>query len=125
MVIEDFNKAVENIVFLKSYGIRVSMDDFGTGYSSLNYLKSLPIDIIKIDKSFIDSVSYNEKDKVLLENIIHLAHGFQLKVIAEGIENEDQLKILKEMQCDMFQGYHFGRPVDKVDFERMFLENKE
>jgi len=124
MVIEDFNKAVENIALLKSYGIRVSMDDFGTGYSSLNYLKSLPIDIIKIDKSFIDSVSYNEKDKVLLENIINLAHGFQLKVIAEGIENEDQLKILKEMQCDMYQGYHFGRPVNKGDFEKIFLENR-
>ncbi len=122
MVIEDYNKAVENIELLKSYGIKVSMDDFGTGYSSLNYLKMLPIDIIKIDKSFIDSINCDEKDKVLLENIIHLAHGFQLVVIAEGIESEEQLKILKEMQCDMFQGYYFGKPVNKSDFERMFLK---
>ncbi|MDW2800046.1 bifunctional diguanylate cyclase/phosphodiesterase [Clostridium boliviensis] len=124
MVIEDFQKAVENIALLKSYGLKVSMDDFGTGYSSLNYLKTLPIDIIKIDKSFIDSVSYNEKDKILLENIIHLAHGFQLKVIAEGIEYEDQLNILKDMECDMFQGFLLGKPVHKEEFEQVFL-NKD
>lgn len=124
MVIEDFQKAVENVALLKSYGIRVSMDDFGTGYSSLNYLKTLPIDIIKIDKSFINSVSYNEKDRILLENIIHLAHGFQLKVIAEGIENEAQLSILKDMECDMFQGFLFGKPVHKEEFEQIFL-NKD
>lgn len=123
MVIEDFNKAVDNIALLKSFGIKVSMDDFGTGYSSLNYLKTLPIDIIKIDKSFIDSINHDEKDRVLLENIIHLAHGFQLAVIAEGIENEEQLKILQDMQCDMFQGYYFGKPVIKDDFDSMFLKN--
>lgn len=122
MVIEDFNKAVENIALLKSFGIKVSMDDFGTGYSSLNYLKTLPIDIIKIDKSFIDSINHDEKDRVLLENIIHLAHGFQLAVIAEGIENEDQFKVLQDMQCDMYQGYYFGKPVAKDDFEKIFLK---
>lgn len=125
MVIEDFNKAVENIALLKSFGIKVSMDDFGTGYSSLNYLKTLPLDIIKIDKSFIHSINYDIKDRVLLENIIHLAHGFQLAVIAEGIENEEQLKILQEMKCDMFQGYYFGKPAAKDDFERMFFASKE
>ncbi len=124
MVIEDFNKAVENIILLKSYGIKVSMDDFGTGYSSLNYLKTLPIDIIKIDKSFIDSINQEEKDRVLLENIIQLAHGFQLTVIAEGVENKAQLEVLQKMECDMFQGYYFGKPVAKKDFERMFLTDK-
>lgn len=121
MVIEDFSNAVENIVLLKSFGIKVSMDDFGTGYSSLNYLKRLPIDIIKIDKSFIDSINHDSKDRVLLENIIHLAHGFDLVVIAEGIENENQLKVLLDMQCDMFQGYYFGKPMGKDDFEKMFM----
>lgn len=121
MVIEDFNKAVDNIALLKSFGFKVSMDDFGTGYSSLNYLKTLPIDIIKIDKSFIDAINHDAKGRVLLENIIHLAHGFDLAVIAEGIENEDQLKVLQDMQCDMFQGYYFGKPMGKDDFERMFL----
>ena len=121
MVIEDFHKAVDNIALLKSHGFKVSMDDFGTGYSSLNYLKNLPIDIIKIDKSFIDSISHDEKDKMLLENIIQIAHGFQFTVIAEGIEDVEQLEVLKEMQCDMFQGYYFGKPVKKEDFERMFL----
>lgn len=121
MVIEDFNKAIENIALLKAYGIQVSMDDFGTGYSSLNYLKTLPIDIIKIDKSFIDSINYSDKDRVLLENIINLAHGFQFTVIAEGIENEEQVKALQEMKCDMDQGYYFGKPVAKEEFEKAFF----
>lgn len=121
MVIEDFNKAQENIALLKACGIKVSMDDFGTGYSSLNYLKTLPIDIIKIDKSFIDSINHDQKDRILLQNIIHIAHGFKLIVIAEGVENEEQLNILQDMQCDMFQGYYFSRPVKKADFEDMFL----
>lgn len=121
MVIEDFDNAVENIARLKAYGIKVSMDDFGTGYSSLNYLKKLPIDILKIDKSFVDTMNQDEKDKVLIKNIINLAHGFQLKVIAEGIETAEQLEMLKEMKCDMFQGYYFGKPMSKNDFEGMCL----
>lgn len=122
MVIEDFNSAVENISMLKAQGIKISMDDFGTGYSSLNYLKSLPIDIIKIDKSFIDTINRDEKDKVLIKNIINIAHDFHLDVIAEGIENLEQLEILNEMQCDMYQGYYFGKPVDKNNFEKLFMD---
>lgn len=121
MVIEDFQKAVDNITRLKSFGIKVSMDDFGTGYSSLNYLKRLPIDILKIDKSFVDTISRDEKDRVLLENIINIAHGFHLQVIAEGIETAEQLAILKDMGCDMYQGYYFGKPMNKMDFAGMFL----
>lgn len=107
---------------LKTHGFKISMDDFGTGYSSLNYLKSLPIDIIKIDKSFIDSINLDEKDKVLLKNIINIAHDFHLDVIAEGIENSEQLEILNEMQCDMYQGYYFGKPVDKNKFEKLYMD---
>jgi polar amino acid transport system substrate-binding protein len=124
MVIEDFKKAQENIALLKSCGIKISMDDFGTGYSSLNYLKALPIDIIKIDKSFIDSIYHDQKDRILLQNIIHIAHGFDLTVIAEGVENEEQLNILQDMKCDMFQGYYFSKPIKKDDFETMFLAEK-
>lgn len=121
MVIEDFQKAVENIARLKSFGIKVSMDDFGTGYSSLNYLKRLPIDILKIDKTFVDTINQDEKDRVLLKNIINIAHGFHLQVIAEGIETAEQLSILKDMGCDMFQGYYFGKPMNKKEFEGKFL----
>lgn len=125
MVIEDFKKAQDNIALLKSCGIKISMDDFGTGYSSLNYLKALPIDIIKIDKSFIDSINHDQKDRMLLQNIIHIAHGFDLTVIAEGVENEEQLSILQDMKCDMFQGYYFSKPIQKNDFETIFLSNTQ
>jgi len=121
MVIKDFDIAVHNIQLIKDFGIKISMDDFGTGYSSLNYLKKLPIDIIKIDKSFIDTITEEEKDKILLENIINIAHSFNLVVVAEGVENERQYEILKKMKCDIFQGYYFGKPVDKDTFEKLFL----
>jgi len=122
MVIDDFDMAVSNIKMIKDFGIKISMDDFGTGYSSLNYLKKLPIDIIKIDKSFIDAINKDDKDKILLKNIINISHEFQLEVIAEGVENIHQYEILKKMQCDMFQGYYFGKPVEEKMFETLFLE---
>ena len=121
MVIDDFDMAVKNIKMIKDFGIKISMDDFGTGYSSLNYLKSLPIDIIKIDKSFIDVINKDNKDKILLKNIINISHEFGFDVIAEGVENIQQYEALKKMQCDMFQGYYFGKPVDEENFEELFL----
>lgn len=122
MVIEDFDRAIQNIKMIKNFGIKISMDDFGTGYSSLNYLKVLPIDIIKIDKSFVDTINVNDKDKILLKNIINILHEFQMDVIAEGVENEQQYETLKTIQCDMFQGYYFGKPVDEIKFESLFLK---
>lgn len=124
MIIKDFDIAVRNIKMIKGFGIKISMDDFGTGYSSLNYLKKLPIDIIKIDKSFIDTINKDEKDKILIENIINISHGFQFNVIAEGIETEEQYEMLKKMKCDMFQGYYFGKPVNDTNFERLFFESR-
>lgn len=121
MLIDDFHMAVKNIKLIKAFGIKISMDDFGTGYSSLNYLKSLPIDFIKIDKSFIDVMNEEKKDQILLKNIINFSHEFGFEVIAEGVENRQQYEALKKMQCDMFQGYYFGKPVDEKKFEELFL----
>lgn len=123
MFIKDFDAAVSSIKKIKDFGIKISLDDFGTGYSSLNYLKRLPIDIIKIDKSFIDTID-NEKDRIVLENIINIAHSFKYDVVAEGVENKEQYEILKSMKCDMFQGYYFGKPFDEDNFETTFLKQR-
>lgn len=122
MIISDFKTAAQNINMMKSAGIKVSLDDFGTGYSSLNYLKNLPIDYVKIDKSFIDTIPDNAKDLALLKSILDIAHNLGYKVVAEGVESEKQMKTLKEIRCDMFQGYYFGKPVDNQTFEQNFLK---
>lgn len=96
---------------LQSLGVRVSLDDFGTGYSSLNYLTNLPIDTLKIDKSFIDNICLNDKDSFVAEMIISLAHRLNIKVIAEGVEENSQFHLLAEKNCDTIQGYLFSRPL--------------
>lgn len=121
MLIKDFGTAVNSIKKMKAFGIKISLDDFGTGYSSLNYLKKLPIDIIKIDKSFIDTIDEDEKDRMVLENIIKISHSFNYNVVAEGVESKEQYEILKSMNCDMFQGYYLGKPIDEEAFKSTFL----
>lgn len=106
----------------KDYGIRVSIDDFGTGYSSLNYLKNIPFDTLKIDKSFINNIHLNHNDASIVSAIIEMAHSLQIKVVAEGVENEDQLNFLKEIKCDEIQGYYFCKPLSASGFTS-FLKN--
>ncbi len=96
---------------LQRLGVKVSLDDFGTGYSSLNYLTQMPIDTLKIDKSFIDNICTNEKDVQIAETIIQLAHSLEIKVVAEGVETEEQLSLLKARRCDTVQGYIFSPPL--------------
>lgn len=95
----------------QSLGVRISLDDFGTGYSSLKYLTSLPINTLKIDKSFVDNICSNSKDNYIARSIIKLAHQLNIKVIAEGVEDEQQFNLLKEGDCDIIQGYLFSRPL--------------
>lgn len=96
---------------LQQLGVKVSLDDFGTGYSSLNYLTQMPIDTLKIDKSFIDNICTSEKDVQIAETIIQLAHSLDIKVVAEGVETEEQLSLLKARHCDIIQGYIFSPPL--------------
>ncbi len=111
--------AVRTLNELRQLGIKISLDDFGTGYSSLSYLKRLPIDILKIDKSFVDDVTNNSDDAALVEAIITLAHTLNLKVVAEGIETKEQLEFLQRLNCDEWQGYLFSKPVPVADFTRL------
>lgn len=102
-------------------GVIISIDDFGTGYSSLSYLKRYPIDIIKIDQSFIKEIEQDEKDEAIAKTIIHLAHSLGMKVIAEGVEKKDHVEILKEVNCEKAQGYYFSRPVPIESIIEMYF----
>ncbi|WP_211462092.1 EAL domain-containing protein [Collimonas silvisoli] len=101
---------------LHSLGVRLTIDDFGTGYSSLAYLKRFPVDTIKIDQSFVQDVPQDLDDSAIVKSIIALAHSLRLEVVAEGVETESQLNFLKEISCDLMQGYYFGKPMPVEQF---------
>ena len=98
---------------LKRLGVRISIDDFGVGYSSLSYLKRLPADTLKIDKSFIRGLGEDEKSTVIIQMIADLAHTLGMETVAEGVESEEQVILLREMGCDFAQGYHFAEPLPR------------
>ena len=112
--VKDTRKAAKMLSQLSEKGISLAMDDFGTGYSNLGYLKSLPLDILKIDRSFVKQIEEKEEDRKLVKGIINLARGMGLKIIAEGVETEEQMQFLQEQNCQIFQGYLFGRPMHKL-----------
>lgn len=116
-------KAIDKLEELKKTGVGIVLDDFGTGYSSLSYLNSLPIQILKIDKSFIANLQRKESDISLVKAIISLAHNLGLRVVAEGVENTGQVNILKECGCDFTQGFLYSRPVDEKMAEEI-LKNQ-
>lgn len=103
---------------LKALGIKIALDDFGTGYSSLSYLRILPINKLKLDKSFIDEIHLSESNKSIVEGLIELAHKIGITVIAEGVEIKDQYSVLRDINCDEIQGYYFSRPISADEFER-------
>jgi diguanylate cyclase (GGDEF)-like protein len=107
----------------RDIGMSISIDDFGTGYSSLGVLKDLPIDVLKIDKTFVDDLTINTDDAALVTAIITLAHNLRLKVVAEGVETEEQLTFLLGLGCDEGQGYLFSKPVPAPDFESMLTKD--
>lgn len=106
-----FEENIAKIRKLQSLGVKILMDDFGTGYSSLYYLKYMPIDVLKIDKSFIHDISHDQYSYHLTETIVDLAHQLGIKVVAEGVETPEQLEILERFSCDMIQGFLFSKPV--------------
>jgi diguanylate cyclase (GGDEF)-like protein/PAS domain S-box-containing protein len=107
---ECFNTNIAKLKELKDIGVRIALDDFGTGYSSLTYLKQLPIDVVKIDKAFVDDLTAGEKNVPLMGSIIALAHNLGLEVVAEGVETKEQCDLLRAWQCDSIQGYLISHP---------------
>lgn len=115
-VMDDPDDALRVMNDLNELGIRLSIDDFGTGYSSLSYLKKLPVNEIKIDRSFVMEMAKNNDDQVIVHTTLTMGHNLSLEVVAEGIEDESTLDKLKEMGCDLAQGYHIARPMPASDF---------
>ena len=122
IVAEDIDKVIHIMEEVRDLGIRFSMDDFGTGYSSLSYLKRLPIDEIKIDRSFVSELNQEENDQVMVSSILDMAKQFNLTVVAEGVETEEQFKFLQSKRCGIYQGFYFSRPLIDDEF-RVFYKN--
>jgi EAL domain-containing protein (putative c-di-GMP-specific phosphodiesterase class I) len=122
LVLEDVDEAIRKMTELKAMGVRFSMDDFGTGYSSLQYIKKLPIDKLKIDQSFVRDILTDPGDAMMVQTIVSMASNFGYEVIAEGVEDEAQIRPLIERGCEMFQGYFYSRPLPLGDFEKLIDE---
>lgn len=127
VIIESIEIVRDQLKLLSDFGIRISLDDFGTGYSSLNYLQHFPINILKIDKSFIDYLKNDTVDKSLIKHIIEIAHWFNMETIAEGVETDFQNDYLIENKCDYIQGYLYFKPMNETDVLTYLngLKNKE
>ena len=117
--INDMDRVLDIIKGIKKLGPRIALDDFGTGYSSLNYIKQLPLDIIKVDKTFIDDIAEDEYAQAFIKLIVELSDTIDTSIIVEGVENENQLNILKELGVDYIQGFYYGKPVPAYEFERL------
>ncbi|MEA1954859.1 MAG: EAL domain-containing protein, partial [Campylobacterota bacterium] len=115
-------EAVSKLHELKAKGIHIAIDDFGTGYSSLSYLKRFPIDVLKIDKSFIDDIPYEKDDMAIATAIIEMGKALGFQVLAEGVENIEQLEFLEEKGCDFYQGYYKSKPLKAEDFTLLLQE---
>ncbi|MFI7857890.1 EAL domain-containing protein [Pseudomonas promysalinigenes] len=120
ILMREVDEAMQILASLKNLGLSIAVDDFGTGYSSLNYLKQFPIDVLKIDRTFVDGLPEGEQDAQIARAIIAMAHSLNLAVIAEGVETHEQLEFLREHGCDEVQGYLFGRPMPAHQFEAQF-----
>ena len=119
MLLNDIEQAIETMNGIKALGFQLALDDFGTGFSSLNYLKKFPIDILKVDRSFIMGMHQSSVDQSIVRSIISLAHTLNLKVIGEGVELEEHIDELKKMNCEEYQGYFYSKPLPLVDFEAL------
>lgn len=121
ILIEDFDEVKDKLLTLRDYGVKISLDDFGTGFSSLSYLNGLPIDTLKIDKSFVDRVITDESTKIITESIVSMVSKLGYETVAEGVETQDQFDYMQQIGCDIIQGYLLGRPVPAEDIEQMLI----
>jgi EAL domain-containing protein (putative c-di-GMP-specific phosphodiesterase class I) len=120
---ESPEQAIVKMNILREKGIHFSIDDFGTGYSSLSYLKRFPIDILKIDRSFVMDSITDKDDQEIIKTIIAMARNLNLNTVAEGVETREQQQFLTQHGCHMMQGYYFGRPMPAEQFEKILHHN--
>ncbi len=124
MIMQNVECALQNIQEVNSLGVQIAIDDFGTGYSSLLYLKQLPINTLKIDRYFIQNVASDLQKAAITTALIQMAHNLNIKVIAEGVETEQELEFLRTHECDAMQGFLFSRPLPAPEFEKMLIADK-
>ncbi|OUS31552.1 hypothetical protein A9Q99_03000 [Gammaproteobacteria bacterium 45_16_T64] len=122
MVMQNVHGSIGILTRLREEGIRICMDDFGTGYSSLNYLKTLPVDVLKIDRTFVKDVTESKDDRAIASSIITLGHNLDMKIVAEGVETIEQSDFLQSQDCDMVQGYYFGKPMPPIEAIKPYKE---
>lgn len=122
ILIDNFKEVTEKLVTLRNMGIKISLDDFGTGYSSLSYLKGLPIDTLKMDKSFIDTVVTDENTRIITESIIYMVKKLGFETIAEGVETQEQFEYLTAIDCDNIQGFYLGKPMPPEEIEKLLAK---
>ena len=121
MLMKNMEETIDRLQELKNIGITLSIDDFGTGYSSLAYLKRFPLDMLKIDRSFIRNLETDPGNRVIVKTIIDLGHNLNLKLIAEGVENAEQQEALRELKCEYVQGFFFQKPLPAEDFKNYVI----
>jgi EAL domain-containing protein (putative c-di-GMP-specific phosphodiesterase class I) len=121
LIMENVAHNIVSLSAIRALGVTIAIDDFGTGFSSLSYLSKLPLDTLKIDRSFVTDIVASGEGKVLVAVIINLAHALKLNVVAEGVEAEQQLHELRLLGCDEMQGFLFGEPVPAAMFEEKYL----
>jgi EAL domain-containing protein (putative c-di-GMP-specific phosphodiesterase class I) len=119
MLMQDIELSIRKLEELREAGIRVAIDDFGTGYSSLRLLSRLPVDTLKIDRSFIQGITHGPHAMTLVSTIISLARAFDMRLVAEGVETIEQLDLLRVMGCDQAQGFYLGRPAPAIEIPAM------
>ena len=122
MLLTSLDQVVEKMNVLSEMGFYIALDDFGTGYSSLSYLSTLPLNKLKIDQAFVRDIGGDKNDRVIVETIISMAQHLDMEVIAEGVEEKEQLDYLREHGCHQYQGYYFGKPVPADEFFRCWIE---
>ncbi len=122
MLLKNIDDTAELLTRLGKMGVGLAIDDFGTGYSSLSYLKQLPVDTIKVDSSFVRDIGTDPNDEAIIRAIIAMTHSLKLNVVAEGVEREDQYRVLRDLECDEYQGYFFSKPLPPAEFEAQFLD---
>lgn len=122
VLIDNFIEMTEKLHVLREYGLRISLDDFGTGYSSLSYLKGLPIDTLKIDKSFVDTMLTDKNARIIMDSIVYMVKKLGFETIAEGVETQEQFDYLKSIECDCIQGYLLGKPLPGDELEKLLMK---
>jgi EAL domain-containing protein (putative c-di-GMP-specific phosphodiesterase class I) len=121
LIMEDVKHNIASLQAIRTMGVTIAIDDFGTGFSSLSYLARLPVDTLKIDRSFVIDMTAGPEGLALVSTIISLAHSLKLKVVAEGVETEEQSRLLRLLDCDEMQGFLFSKPLPAAIFEERFL----